>query len=108
MLAAVGKLAGAHTLRHASAWLSSSFAAAGSESPRLRPDEARRSDPQGLWCCSWCEMEAIGAEHGVVRRSALQLVVVEAVCDGVVPTRNEKVVGSIPTGGSTVTRGWVR
>jgi hypothetical protein len=40
---------------------------------------------------------------GLVRRSVWALVLVEARCDGEVPTRNEKVVGSIPTGGSTLT-----
>ncbi len=40
---------------------------------------------------------------GLVRRSGWVLVLVEAVGGGVVPTRNEKVVGSIPTGGSTQT-----
>ena len=32
---------------------------------------------------------------------AMSKLLVEARCDGVVPPRNEKVVGSIPTGGST-------
>ncbi len=57
--------------------------------------------PQASWCRSWCELESTRVYQSAWRgKLLLAKLLVEARLDTDVPSRNEKVVGSISTGAS--------